>query len=440
MQKTKVKELIMSYGVPKGTRLLCAVSGGIDSMVMLSLLNEMNYECVVAHCNFRLRGDESDGDEQFVREMCEKMYIPCFVNTFDTHKFADETGLSIQMAARKLRYDWFYELAEKENCSYIALAHNSDDQVETAILNFARGTGIRGVSGMKPLAGKLFRPLIEVSRADIVQISTEDNIPFHNDSTNATTKYARNKVRHLVIPLLEEINVAAKENILKSVSYFAETERIMNDYVRRAKEVAMSNSNGLLRIDVAKIMQTAAPSTVLFEMLIGEGVPKPLASESVCLLEAQTGRKCEMDGVEIVRNREYIEVQKSVGENDESVVTVNAIGELKKYGFEISFAYCDDDFVFDKNPQVAYIDVKKLKFPLTLRKWNFGDKFMPLGMKGMRKLSDFFKDEKLSQAEKSNVRILESEGKIVWVVGMRIDERFKFDKDTKEVYVLSVKK
>ncbi|MBQ6277158.1 MAG: tRNA lysidine(34) synthetase TilS [Bacteroidales bacterium] len=440
MQKTKVKELIMSYGVPKGTRLLCAVSGGIDSMVMLSLLNEMNYECVVAHCNFRLRGDESDGDEQFVREMCEKMYIPCFVNTFDTHKFADETGLSIQMAARKLRYDWFYELAEKENCSYIALAHNSDDQVETAILNFARGTGIRGVSGMKPLAGKLFRPLIEVSRADIVQISTEDNIPFHNDSTNATTKYARNKVRHLVIPLLEEINVAAKENILKSVSYFAETERIMNDYVRRAKEAAMSSSNGLLRIDVAKIMQTAAPSTVLFEMLIGEGVPKPLASESVCLLEAQTGRKCEMDGVEIVRNREYIEVQKSVGENDESVVTVNAIGELKKYGFEISFAYCDDDFVFDKNPQVAYIDVKKLKFPLTLRKWNFGDKFMPLGMKGMRKLSDFFKDEKLSQAEKSNVRILESDGKIVWVVGMRIDERFKFDKDTKEVYVLKNKR
>lgn len=439
MQKTKVKELIMSYGVPKGTRLLCAVSGGIDSMVMLSLLNEMNYECVVAHCNFRLRGDESDGDEQFVREMCEKMYIPCFVNTFDTHKFADETGLSIQMAARKLRYDWFYELAEKENCSYIALAHNSDDQVETAILNFARGTGIRGVSGMKPLAGNLFRPLIEVSRADIVQISTEDNIPFHNDSTNATTKYARNKVRHLVIPLLEEINVAAKENILKSVSYFAETERIMNDYVRRAKEAAMSSSNGLLRIDVAKIMQTAAPSTVLFEMLIGEGVPKPLASESVCLLEAQTGRKCEMDGVEIVRNREYIEVQKSVGENDESVVTVNAIGELKKYGFEISFAYCDDDFVFDKNPQVAYIDVKKLKFPLTLRKWNFGDKFMPLGMKGMRKLSDFFKDEKLSQAEKSNVRILESDGKIVWVVGMRIDERFKFDKDTKEVYVLKNK-
>ncbi len=439
MQKTKVKELIMSYGVPKGTRLLCAVSGGIDSMVMLSLLNEMNYECVVAHCNFRLRGDESDGDEQFVSEMCEKMYIPCFVNTFDTHKFADETGLSIQMAARKLRYDWFYELAEKENCSYIALAHNSDDQVETAILNFARGTGIRGVSGMKPLAGKLFRPLIEVSRADIVQISTEDNIPFHNDSTNATTKYARNKVRHLVIPLLEEINVAAKENILKSVSYFAETERIMNDYVRRAKEAAMSSSNGLLRIDVAKIMQTAAPSTVLFEMLIGEGVPKPLASESVCLLEAQTGRKCEMDGVEIVRNREYIEVQKSVGENDESVVTVNAIGELKKYGFDISFAYCDDDFVFDKNPQVAYIDVKKLKFPLTLRKWNFGDKFMPLGMKGMRKLSDFFKDEKLSHVEKSNVRILESDGKIVWVVGMRIDERFKFDKDTKEVYVLKNK-
>ena len=438
MLKTKVKDLILSYGVPKGTRLLCAVSGGIDSMVMLSLLNEMNYECVVAHCNFKLRGDESDGDEQFVREMCAKLYVPCFVNTFDTHKFADETGLSIQMAARKLRYDWFFELAEKENCSYIALAHNSDDQVETAILNFTRGTGIRGVSGMKPLAGKLFRPLIETSRADIVQISTEENIPYHNDSTNATTKYARNKVRHLVIPLLEEINVAAKENILKSVSYFADTESIMNDYVRRAKEVAMTCENGLIRIDVEKIKQTAAPATVLFEILIGEGVSKPLASESVCLIDSQTGRKCEMDGMTVVRNREYIEVVKSVVVGDDSEVTINAIGELKKYGFEISFAYCDDDFVYDRNPHIAYLDVKKLKFPLTLRKWRFGDKFMPLGMKGMRKLSDFFKDEKLSQVEKNNVRIIESDGKIVWVVGMRIDDRYKFDKDTKEVYVLKV--
>lgn len=438
MLKTKVKELIMNYGVPNGTRLLCAVSGGIDSVVMLHLLNEMKYDCVVAHCNFRLRGEESDSDEQFVREMCAKMSVPCFVNTFDTHEFADENGLSIQMAARKLRYDWFYELAEKEKCEYVALAHNSDDQVETAILNFVRGTGIRGVSGMKPLLGKLFRPLIEVSRNDIVQISDEDNISFHNDSTNATTKYARNKVRHLVLPLFEEINVSAKENILKSVSYFADTERIMNDYVRRVKEDTLSSENGVLRFEVEKILHTAAPSTVLFEMLIGEGIVKPLASESVCLLDSQTGRKCVMDGVVIVRNREYIEVHKSVVNDGDTNVTINSIGELKKYGFDISFAYCDDDFVFDKDSRVAYIDVKKLKFPLTLRKWRFGDKFMPLGMKGMRKLSDFFKDEKLSASEKSDVRIIESDGKIVWVVGMRIDERFKFDKDTKEVYVLKV--
>ncbi len=438
MLKTKVKDLISGYGVPKGTRLLCAVSGGIDSMVMLHLLNEMNYECVVAHCNFKLRGEESDGDEQFVRDACAKLYVPCHVNTFDTHKYADETGLSIQMAARKLRYDWFFELAEKENCQYVALAHNSDDQVETAILNIIRGTGIRGVSGMKPLAGKLFRPLIEVSRADISQISADDDIAFHNDSTNATTKYARNKVRHLVMPLLEEINVAAKDNILRSISYFADTEKIMNDYVRRAKEFAVTYDNAMMRIDVEKIKQTAAPATILFEILIGEGVHKPLAGESISLLDSQTGRKCEMDGIVITRNREYIEVRKSLADDAEAEVSISAIGELKKYGFEISFAYCDDDFVYDRNPHVAYIDVKKLKFPLTLRRWRFGDKFMPLGMKGMRKLSDFFKDEKLSQAEKNDVRIIESDGKIVWVVGMRIDERFKFDKDTKEVYVLKV--
>jgi len=436
MLKTKIKEKIMSYGVPAGTRLLCAVSGGIDSMVMLSLLNELNYDCVVAHCNFQLRGEESDGDESFVREMCAKLNVPCNVNTFDTHKYADESGLSIQMAARKLRYDWFYEMAEKENCSYIALAHNSDDQVETAILNIIRGTGIRGVSGMKPLLGRLFRPLIEVSRAEITQISDDDSIPFHNDSTNATTKYARNKVRHLVMPLFEEINVSAKENILRSVSYFSETERIMNDYVRMVKEEAMSEADGILRIEVGKVLDTAAPSTVLFEMLVSEGVHKSLASESICLLNAQTGKKCELDGVEVVRNRDFIELRKQEHACTDFEATIDVIGDLKKYGFDISMAYCDDDFVCKRDSSIAYLDVKKLKFPLTLRKWRFGDKFMPLGMKGMRKLSDFFKDEKLSQAEKSQVQILESAGEIAWVVGMRIDERFKFDDKTKEVFVL----
>ncbi|MBR4583857.1 MAG: tRNA lysidine(34) synthetase TilS [Bacteroidales bacterium] len=436
MLKTKVKDIISSYGVPKGTRLLCAVSGGIDSIVMLHLLNEMNYECVVAHCNFKLRGEESDGDEQFVRQMCEKLFVPCFVNVFDTHKYADETGLSIQMAARKLRYDWFYELAEKENCQYIALAHNSDDQAETAILNIVRGTGIRGVSGMKPLLGKLFRPLIEVSRADIAQISADDKIPYHDDSTNATTKYARNKVRHLVLPLLQEINAAAKENILRSVSYFADTERIMNDYVRMAKENALSYEGNVMKIDVAKVLQTAAPSTVFFEMLVGGGVPKPLASESICLLDAQTGRKCMLADMEVVRNRDFIEVYKSESQNEDFEATINVIGDLKKYGFNISMAYCDDDFACERNPKIAYLDVKKLKFPLTLRNWRFGDKFIPLGMKGSRKLSDFFKDEKLSQSQKSKVQVLESDGKISWVVGMRIDDRFKFDSKTKEVYVL----
>lgn len=438
MLKTKIKELISSYGIPVETRLLCTVSGGIDSIVMLYLLHEMKYDCVVAHCNFQLRGEESDGDEMFVRDFCRNLGVPCHVNTFNTHEYADATGTSIQMAARKLRYDWFYELAEQENCEYIALAHNSDDQVETAILNFVRGTGIRGVSGMKPILGKLFRPLIEVPRADIAEISAENNIPYHNDSTNATTKYARNKVRHLVLPLFEEINVAAKENILKSVAYFSDTEKIMNDYVQIIRENAVVVDGDIIRINVEKILASAAPSTVLFEILIGENVPKPLASEAVCLLEAQTGRKCVFENVEIVRNRDFIEVHCIVADTAEDEIVIDSIGELKKYGFSVSKCHCDDDFVCDRNPQVAYFDVTKLKFPLVLRKWRFGDKFIPLGMRGSRKLSDFFKDEKLSAAEKSQVRILESDGKIAWVVGMRIDERFKFDSGTDEVYVVKM--
>ena len=200
----------------------------------------------------------------------------------------------------------------------------------------------------------------------------------------------------------------------------------------------MSVADGILKIDVEKLMQTAAPSTVLFEMLVSEGVPKPLASDAVCLLDAQTGRKCILDDMEVVRNRNFIEVRKTDSSNADFEVTINVIGDLKKYGFGISMVYCDDDFVYERNPKIAYLDIKKLKFPLTLRKWRFGDKFIPLGMKGSRKLSDFFKDEKLSQVQKSQVRILESDGKIAWVVGMRIDERFKFDKTTLEVYVLKV--
>ncbi len=433
--KTIIKEKILSYGIPQGSRLLCAVSGGIDSIVMLHLLVEMNYDCVVAHCNFKLRGDESDSDEQFVCETCRKLNVPYNVNFFDTHKFADENGISIQMAARKLRYDWFYALAEEKKCSYIALAHNSDDQAETAILNFIRGTGIRGVSGMKPVLGNLFRPLIDVSRAEILQISTNDNIAYHNDSTNATTKYARNKVRHLVMPLFEEINVSAKENILKSVSYFSDTEKIMNDYVAKVSEMVLVKDGDSISVEVDKVMQTAAPPTVFFEMLIKAGVPKPLANDAICLLDAQTGRKCNFGDFEAIRNRNIIEVYRVEENNDDDEeIIIENIGELKKYGFKITKYRCDADFVHEKNPEIAYFDTKKLKYPLILRKWRHGDKFIPLGMKGSRKLSDFFKDEKLSIVQKSRIRILESDGKIAWVVGMRIDERFRFDKNTTDVY------
>ncbi|MCF0206173.1 MAG: tRNA lysidine(34) synthetase TilS, partial [Bacteroidales bacterium] len=277
---------------------------------------------------------------------------------------------------------------------------------------------------------------IEVSRENISQYASENNIGFHNDSTNATTKYARNKVRHLVMPLLQEINISAKENILKSVSYFSDTEKIMNDYIKWAKKLVLVHEDGITKINVEKLNTTPAPSTILFEILIDEGVPKPLSSEAAGLLNAQTGKFCIFEDWQLTRNRDFIEIHQNNTSDDCEEITIEFIGELKKYGFEISKARCDDDFVFEKNPNTAYLDCKKLKFPLTLRKWQFGDRFMPLGMKGSRKLSDFLKDEKIPPAQKSRVRILLSDNKIAWVVGMRIDDRFKFDKNTKEVFIL----
>jgi tRNA(Ile)-lysidine synthase len=439
---SKIFQKIEESGISKKSKILCAVSGGIDSVVMLNVLNDYKFDCIVAHCNFKLRGDESDRDENFVRKLADKFEFKFLCETFDTVSYAEELGISIQMAARDLRYEWFHKMAEKYNCDYIALAHNSDDQAETVITNLIRGTGIRGLTGMQFVKEKLFRPLIEVSREEIENFADKNTIDFCTDSTNATTKYSRNKIRHCIFPLMEEINISYKKNILRSVGYLNDTYEILQSYVQEAKKECVSHNDNKIFIDIEQLRKFVAVETVLFEILVGEGIPKNLAIEAISLLNSQTGKSVKFLNIEILKNRNNIVVCKESKYNmpEEVEIFSNDMEKLKNFNVIAQMVEYSENLEIKKTENMAYLDYDKLKFPLIVRKWKDGDKFFPFGMNNMKKLSDFFNDKKLSIFEKSEVLILTSGTNIVWVIGLRIDNRYKISSNTKNVLVMEFSK
>jgi tRNA(Ile)-lysidine synthase len=435
---SKVFRIIQNANIPDNAKVLCAVSGGIDSVVMLHVLRDYGFDCVVAHCNFKLRGAESDGDEKFVRDLAEKLEFKFICETFNTEEYANSAGVSIQMAARDLRYEWFHETAEKLNCDYIAVAHNSDDQIETIITNLIRGTGIRGLTGTKTVKAMIFRPLLEVSRKEIEAFATDNSIDFRTDSTNAKTKYSRNKIRHLVFPLMEEINTAYKNNILRSVNYLKDTEKILQAYVEQARESCLIYKEGKIIIDIAALEKFVSIETVLFELLVSEGVPKSLASDSVALLDSQTGKSCIFRNYEVLKDRGKIIVKVESTHNNSTSFQVDLanLEELKKFSIHAKIVSTFEKIDLVKSKNFAFLDFDKLQYPLELRKWVAGDKFKPFGMQNSKKISDFFSDQKISAFEKDEILLLVSNNKIAWVVGHRIDDRFKVTAATKKILVM----
>lgn len=427
-------------GIKTGTKILCAISGGIDSTVMLHVLNDFGFDCIVAHCNFKLRGKESDGDEEFVRNLTEKMELKFLCETFDTTEYAAENGLSIQMAARDLRYEWFNNMAVKYNCSYIALAHNSDDQVETTITNLTRGTGVRGLTGMRFLKDNLFRPILFISRKQIEEFAQANNIDFRNDSTNTTVKYSRNKIRHQVIPLLEEINSSAKSSILRSVKFLTDTESILRTYVKECSYKCKSYEGDKLVIDIKELKNCTAPETVLFELLIGERIPKSLAADAINLIDAGSGKSCSFLNITILRDRNKLIIDKSSSSisNESILIAEDNLKAFENLGISAVIAEKHENMIINKSSNFAYIDCDKLKFPLVVRNWQHGDKFRPFGMQNFRKLSDFFTDEKLNMFEKESVKIIESDGKIVWIAGLRSDDRYRITSKTVKILILEM--
>ncbi|WP_299576832.1 tRNA lysidine(34) synthetase TilS [uncultured Sunxiuqinia sp.] len=416
-------------------RLVLAVSGGCDSMVMLDLFRQMEHDFVVAHCNFKLRGAESDGDEVFMRDYCGEHGIELYVKTFETREFALQEGISIEMAARELRYQWFYELLDTLKYDYVLTAHHQDDLVETLLINLSRGTGIRGLSGIHPKKERLVRPLLFASREQITSYAAEHQLPYREDSSNQEFVHQRNLIRHKILPLFEAINPAFKANAAKTAAILKDTEQVYQAKIEEEKAAFISREGSQQLFDIAYLQQSPFAETLLFETLHPLGFNAGQVHEICQAFTADAGKVFYSETHRLVKDREaFILSPKTTDDLSRFYIEADCLEMAEPFALQCEKLVRDEHFQFSRNPAVADLDFDLLEFPLVLKKWEQGEYFQPLGMSGFKKLSDFFIDQKFSIPEKENCWILSSAGKVAWIMGHRIDNRFKITKDTRHVF------
>lgn len=418
--------------------VLVGLSGGADSVALLALLVQLDYPCVALHCNFHLRGDESVRDEQFAREMARTLDVPFYKTDFDTTAYGAEHHLSIEMAARELRYNWFEEMRLRLSAQAIAVAHHRDDSVETVLMNLVRGTGIRGLGGIRPKNGYVVRPLLAVSRSEILDWLAEQQLSYVTDSTNLSDAYTRNFIRLRVLPLLEELNPSVKAAIARTADHLAETEAICLHVVEKARRELLKED---FRIPIARLMEYPSPATILYELLKPYGFTRQVADDVFRSLTGESGKMFYSPDYRLLKDREYLLLSpvKKEEEREYTFTVDDIVEEVWRGPVELSFfkSVITTDFCFRKDKHIAYFDYDKLSFPLTLRKWKEGDWFIPFGMKGRKKLSDYFSDHKFSRMDKEQTWLLCSGENILWIVGERSDNRFCIDKTTKSVLVVN---
>jgi len=418
-------------------RILLAVSGGIDSMVMAHLFIQMGYETGIMHCNFALRGKESDKDEELVRKFAESQNIPFFSAHFDTKTFAKENSLSVQMAARELRYTWFEEIRKKNGYDLIAVAHNLNDNIETLIINLTRGTGLAGLSGMRIVNNRVIRPLLFASRKQITDYCNLNRIRYREDKSNADTKYIRNKIRHQIIPVLKEINPSIESTLNETAERFIGINEIVSDYIRKLREKICEHSGEITTFNISLLRAHLHNKAIIFELFKPFGIINVQLEDLIKVINGKTGGQIFTGSHRIIKNRKEIIVSnEEIKEN--TTFLISSLTSFRKVpGIESAqYSEITASFEIPANPATACIDADKLVFPLIVRKWMPGDNFYPLGMKQKKKLSDYFIDNKYSILEKENKLILESDGKIVWIIGDRIDNRFKITRSTKKALTI----
>lgn len=429
------EELVMP-----GNRILLMVSGGVDSVVMCDLFYKAGISFGIAHCNFKLRGKESDDDKLFVSGLAKRYNVPFWSKSFNTKSYAGKRKVSIQMAARELRYEWLNRLAKDKKFGRIATAHHLDDSIETFFINILRGTGITGLQGVPVKQGLIIRPLLFANKKMIREYAETAGLTWREDSSNLTDKYLRNNIRHHLIPSLKKLNTGFEKTIVKELSYFKDAAEIFKKFIdEKKKEIVVEEGKNIL-LNIKKLKESGHAETILHELLRAYDFTPETTELIAQRMYTTAGKKFFSPTYRLIKDRDFLvltpnRIEKEGAEqcikekqttfrNDDLRLTIEVVpGGLSR--------------MKDKTSAVAYFDMASISFPIKVRKWKPGDSFCPLGMKGKKKLSDFFIDNKMSINKKENIYVLESGGNIIWVVGHRIDDRHKVRSVTKTMLKVS---
>jgi tRNA(Ile)-lysidine synthase len=421
-------------------KVLLAVSGGIDSMVLLHLFEKSGFRYGVVHCNFQLRGGDSEKDEAFVKQQVMNHGVPFICERFDTEEHARVNGISIEMAARELRYSYFEKVRAEKKYDYIATAHHQDDMMETFFLNLTRKTGLKGITGIKEKAGNIIRPLLFAGRKEIEDYARLHFIEFRVDFTNSEVVFQRNFIRHRILPLFSELNPAFKKNLIGTISNLREAAKVYVACIREAQEKVVSIQGDGLVLHIETLLESHFAKILLFEMLTEYNFNASVAEQVFSSLKNESGKQFYSKNHRLVKDREYLYIT-PLPEGEKRIFYIEE-GDMELFfPFDLMIEkISSENFKIIKNAHVACLDYDKLEFPLLIRKWRQGDYFQPLGMSGFKKLSDFFIDEKIPVHQKENTWLLCSGKKIVWIMGHRIDNRFKITSQTKQILKIEIKK
>lgn len=423
-------------------RVLLAVSGGVDSMVMTHLFSRMTIPLALTHCNFKLRPGDAERDQQLVEQVAHEMKLPFFTREFDTRAYSQSHGISIQMAARELRYGWLEELRQSLDFHLIATAHHLDDSIETLLINLSRGTGLRGLKGIPVKQGNIIRPLLFASRKEIEEYAHEHNIQYRHDLSNLQDKYQRNKIRLHIIPMLLQMNPSLHQTMQDFFENMQSAEAIFSEAINTARSSCLMQQGPDIRISLQALLAYQNPAVYLYEFLKPLGFSASICRQVASHLTSQPGKRFHSATHELLRDRDYLLVfprQKSFLENSPcEIQEQEVVAECGEQQFRISHFPLQQPLQWPENEKTALLDHQKLAFPLKLRPWQPGDYIVPLGMKGKKKISDLLTDHKIPMNHKSKIMVLESDGKIAWVAGIRVSNLFRITKNTKKVFSISM--
>ncbi len=422
---TKFKDHIhQKFPFLKNGKLLVAVSGGIDSVVLMHLCHRLSLDVSVCHCNFKLRGQESDDDEAFVKNLAEELQVPFYKTSFQTEKYALQNKVSIQIAARDLRYHWFYELINHKQYDYVLTGHNTNDNLETFIINLTRGSGLKGFTGIPPINDKSIRPLLKFSRDEITLFAIKNEIAWREDRSNASIKYIRNKVRHKILPILKEINPHLLEGFQKTIENLKESKTIVDDALNNMSKNIISQGDGLTKLSIKKLSQLPNKKAYLYQILNDYGFSE--WNDIVDLITAQPGKQVFSKTHRLIRDRSFL-ILATINNNPSRKPIIIKKG-VSKITHPISLCIKKTTDEIPENQQQIIINKELANYPLNLRKWRHGDTIYPVGMEGSKKISQLFKDKRLSLIDKERIWLLtDADNTIIWVIGLRQDRRFTRD-------------